>query len=86
MSGSLSYVAPLWSDRCKASKIVNVLRNQYDRPTVHKMLGLKNIAYVSWIERNCAYGGKSIPNSALSQTFAYYEQHKNEPPLRTLKI
>ena len=86
MPASFAYGPPSWSERCKASRIVSALRNQMRPATVKDLIGLKNLAYVSWLERNQKYSGKYVPRKALAQTLAYYEQHKNEPPFTGLRI
>jgi hypothetical protein len=79
---------PLWSMRRKAEKIVSCLRNQYNVSTVWQLLGLKNRAYVSWLEGNRTYTSaeKYPPKAAYDATLAYYEAHKNDPPFNGMAI
>lgn len=79
---------PLWTMRRKAEKIVTCLRNQHNVNTVWQLLGLKNKAYVSWLEGNKTYtsASKYPPHAAYESTFAYYEAHKNEPPFNGMAI
>lgn len=86
MPASYDYIPPSWSERCKAARIVEAMRNQMRREVVKELIGLKNLSYVSWLEKNRVYSDKKIPRKALQQTFAYYEQHKHEFPFAGITI
>lgn len=81
-----NYEAPSWSTRRKAAKIMKLLRDQHNTAAVHKMLGLKNRAYVPWIENNSIYNGRMPPLEALKQVLQYYEANKDQPPFTGLTV
>lgn len=85
---SIEREVPLWSVRRKTQKIVKYLRDQYDVSSVLQMTGLKNRAYVSWIEKNKTYTGKNKwpPENAYAAVLAYYDANKNNPPFNGVTI
>lgn len=89
MPHSWNYKAPPWSERCKAARIIDALKDFYSGAAnvkIKEQIGFKNVAYVSWILYNRKYNDKFVPLKALEQTISYYEQHKNEPPFVGLTI